>query len=623
MNKWIFFKRQFLVSLFMMMTVHGWSENYSGYVGEYILLSPPETPSGTQLDSYNFIADDIYNLTVVGHTVCIEKYFEGRSRIRVDYWYTWDEKVGMTVVRKRSSTQTTYHYISCKVIELTGIPTDGLNMAVGESKTINWSCDPLSKSSYVRLNWKSSNSSVVSVNSYGELTANSEGEARITVENNAGPSKSFPVKVEKKQDGKPISISLPSSITIKVGETVLLTPSIYPEGAESTLSGVYNADGTIRLSYYNNNTQFLISGIKEGNSYVVAKTDNGLTSRCDITVSGYNPTAKGDGTRSNPYNAVGAFLHAASLPYNEATAERYYVKGKVLEIKEQFGTKYSNATFYLSDDGTIKNSFHIYRTNYLNNKFFEEGDDTLKVGDEVLIYGKMVFYYNDTNGYSFIPEMASNQSYIVSINGKGEQASEQDVIFSSAGYATFYSSESAYTLPNGLSAQVVTSVANGKLTYKTIADGSVSGIVPKGTAVMLVSDAKRAGTYTLTPTESSASYSGTNLLRGSDDATMTSGDGYHYKLSYGRSGSSLNNVFGWYWGAANGGSFQIDGHKAWLVVPKSSATRGYSIGDEATGISDVEADDADAHYYDLQGRSVSKPQRKGVYIKNGQRVIIK
>ena len=249
MNKWIFFKRQFLVSLFMMMTVHGWSENYSGYVGEYILLSPPETPSGTQLDSYNFIADDIYNLTVVGHTVCIEKYFEGRSRIRVDYWYTWDEKVGMTVVRKRSSTQTTYHYISCKVIELTGIPTDGLNMAVGESKTINWSCDPLSKSSYVRLNWKSSNSSVVSVNSYGELTANSEGEARITVENNAGPSKSFPVKVEKKQDGKPISISLPSSITIKVGETVLLTPSIYPEGAESTLSGVYNADGTIRLSY--------------------------------------------------------------------------------------------------------------------------------------------------------------------------------------------------------------------------------------------------------------------------------------------------------------------------------------------------------------------------------------
>ncbi len=263
------------------------------------------------------------------------------------------------------------------------------------------------------------------------------------------------------------------------------------------------------------------------------------------------------------------------------------------------------------------------RPNYLNNKFFEEGDDTLKVGDEVLIYGKLVFYYNDTNGYSFIPEMASSQSYIVSINGKGEHASEQDVIVSSAGYATFYSSESAYTLPNGLSAQVVTSVANGKLTYKTIADGSVSGVVPKGTAVMLVSDAKRAGTYTLTPSESTASYSGTNLLRGSDDATMTTGDGYHYKLSYGRSGSSLNNVFGWYWGTSNGGAFQIDGHKAWLVVPKSSATRGYSISDEATGITDVEDDDADAHYYDLQGRSVSKPQRKGVYIKNGQRVIIK
>lgn len=621
MNKWIFFKRQFLVSLFMMMTVHGWSENYSGYVGEYILLSPPETPSGTQLDSYNFIADDIYNLTVVGHTVCIEKYFEGRSRIRVDYWYTWDEKVGMTVVRKRSSTQTTYHYISCKVIELTGIPTDGLNMAVGESKTINWSCDPLSKSSYVRLNWKSSNSSVVSVNSYGELTANSEGEARITVENNAGPSKSFPVKVEKKQDGKPISISLPSSITIKVGETVLLTPSIYPEGAETKLTGSYGTNGAIYSMYYNNKTQFKICGLKEGTSYQTVYTDNGLSAKCEITVSGYNPRAKGDGTRSNPYNAVGAFLHAASLPYNEPTEERYYIKAKVLDIVEQFGTEYGNCTFYISDDGTIKDEFHVYRTYYLGNRKFAEGDTPLTIGDEVLIYGKLVNYSNGSN--CFIPETATNQSYIVSINGKGEQATGQEVNVSSTGYASFFSSQSAYTLPNGLSAQVVTSVANGKLTYKTIADGSVSGIVPKGTAVMLVSDAKRAGTYTLTPTESSASYSGTNLLRGSDDATMTSGDGYHYKLGYGRSGSSLNNVFGWYWGAANGGSFQIDGHKAWLVVPKSSATRGYSIGDEATGISDVEADDADAHYYDLQGRSVSKPQRKGVYIKNGQRVIIK
>ena len=200
----------------------------------------------------------------------------------------------------------------------------------------------------------------------------------------------------------------------------------------------------------------------------------------------------------------------------------------------------------------------------------------------------------------------------------------QNVILSPTGYATFYFSESAYNLPSGLSAQVVTNASNNKLTYKTIADGSVSGVVPKGTAVMLASDNKSSGTYTLTPTESSTTYNGTNLLRGSDDATTTTGDGYHYKLSYGKSGSSLSNVFGWYWGAQNGGSFQIEGHKAWLVVPKSAAsTRGFTAEGDATDIAEFNAEDGEAVYYDLQGRRVEKPTKKGVYIKNGKKITIK
>ena len=58
---------------------------------------------------------------------------------------------------------------------------------------------------------------------------------------------------------------------------------------------------------------------------------------------------------------------------------------------------------------------------------------------------------------------------------------------------------------------------------------------------------------------------------------MTIGDGLHYKLAYGNAGSNLGDVFGWYWGAQNGGAFQIEGHKAWLVVPKQNGTRAYAI----------------------------------------------
>lgn len=215
-------------------------------------------------------------------------------------------------------------------------------------------------------------------------------------------------------------------------------------------------------------------------------------------------------------------------------------------------------------------------------------------------------------------------SPVMIMEGNKPISENKEITTSSSGYATFYSSESAYTLPNGLSAQVVTGVSNGKLTYKTIADGSVNGVVPKGTAVMLVSDNLRAGSYTLTPSNATTAYSGTNLLRGSDETTTTTGSGRHYKLAYGPSGTGWRDVFGWYWGAQNGAPFQIEGHKAWLVVPRGSGTRaaGFSIDGEALGISQIEdvtlnIDDC----YDLQGCRVSQPTTKGIYIRNGKKIV--
>lgn len=230
------------------------------------------------------------------------------------------------------------------------------------------------------------------------------------------------------------------------------------------------------------------------------------------------------------------------------------------------------------------------------------------------------------NGYGILG--CGNTNYCISPPQKVMEdifsKSNFELNTSSSGLATFYDSQSAYTIPNGLSAQVVTNVSNNKLTYKTIADGSVSGVIPAGTAVMLVSDSKKSGTFTLTAADNSTSYSGTNLLHGSDEATTTTGDGYHYKLSYGRSGSNMSDVFGWYWGAQNGAPFQIEAHKAWLVIPSSMGTRAYSADGDALGIDDTMLrDEAEGVYYDLQGRRIDKPTVKGVYIMNGKKITVK
>lgn len=191
-----------------------------------------------------------------------------------------------------------------------------------------------------------------------------------------------------------------------------------------------------------------------------------------------------------------------------------------------------------------------------------------------------------------------------------------------AGYATFYDSRNAYSLPAGLKASTVSAVSGDRLSYQTLS----GSIVPKNTAVLIEATKKQAATYTLTSTVAGASAVGTNLLHGSDVATTTAatGNNLYYKLSYGASGSSQANSFGWYWGAQNGAPFKIEAHRAWLAIPKSSGARAYLI-DGSTAIDEIQLNDLPLNtpVYDLQGRRVEKPTQPGIYLLNGKKIVVK
>ena len=124
--------------------------------------------------------------------------------------------------------------------------------------------------------------------------------------------------------------------------------------------------------------------------------------------------ATGSGTLADPWNAVAANNFAAALPADEKTEQDYYIKGKIAKIANngEFGARYGNATFYISDDGADANTFYVFRTYYLENQPWVEGNKQIKVGDEVIICGKLVNYKGTT------PETVQNESYIYSLNGK-------------------------------------------------------------------------------------------------------------------------------------------------------------------------------------------------------------
>ena len=119
----------------------------------------------------------------------------------------------------------------------------------------------------------------------------------------------------------------------------------------------------------------------------------------------------GSGTLEDPFNAAAANAYVKSLTADVVTETDFYVKGVVSSIKNEFTTKYGNATFYISDDGkSDSETFYVYRTLYLGNREYQEGDRQIALGDEVVICGKLVYYQGTT------PETKEKQSYIYSLH---------------------------------------------------------------------------------------------------------------------------------------------------------------------------------------------------------------
>lgn len=151
--------------------------------------------------------------------------------------------------------------------------------------------------------------------------------------------------------------------------------------------------------------------------------------------------AKGSGTLADPYNIAAIIKFTQELAADEESSEDVYFKGKISQVKNKYvADNYGNATFYISEDGTTNNEFYCFRTLYLGNTKFAGGTKNIKVGDEVIICGKVVNYKGNTL------ETASNKSYLYSLNGKTEAEPDEG---GEGGSGEGGSGEAASELTNG------------------------------------------------------------------------------------------------------------------------------------------------------------------------------
>ena len=214
-------------------------------------------------------------------------------------------------------------------------------------------------------------------------------------------------------------------------------------------------------------------------------------------------------------------------------------------------------------------------------------------------WGRKIDLADPNNGFNYIATFWPEEEPDVTIN------------IGESGYATFYYSNSAYVIPQGVEAKAVENVSGNTINLIPVSD-----IIPAGCAVILEGE---PGEYTFESTLEEGT-AVENMLRGTDETELIISENQeckYYKLSV------KNNLVGFYYGAKSGTIFENQAHKAYLPVPVSQAVNSFLF-DASTGIDSMQAngENADRVFYNLSGQRVSDSY-KGVVIVNGKKMLRK
>lgn len=207
------------------------------------------------------------------------------------------------------------------------------------------------------------------------------GNATYYISDNAKGSNRFYVYRGKLLDGASVS----AETDLQEGDTVIVCGKV--------------------KNYKGNTLEF-----DQGNYLVYLAKGNGETPE--------KPDTKTVGTKDAPKSVADALTAIDALEKGATTAEFWYIKGKVKQIKTSAANiaQYKNIDYIITDDGN--NELTVFRGKNLDNTDFT-AEGQLNVDDEVVVYGQLTKYEN-TNTGAIVPEVAQG-NYIVKLTKGGDQ----------------------------------------------------------------------------------------------------------------------------------------------------------------------------------------------------------
>lgn len=203
------------------------------------------------------------------------------------------------------------NYIAVNNVSL---PSNSGELLINETKNINAEVNP-SNASNKKLFYSSSDSSVVSIDSSGNMTGNELGSAIITIvaENK---STSYKVNVVDRINLESISIS-PSTMTLTEGNTGKLSISFSPENAtDKSVTWKSSNTGIVTVDASGN-----IKAISAGTATITATSkDGGYTASSKITITPLDKSLKGITLNKTELTLTVGESETLSVSYNPSYA---------------------------------------------------------------------------------------------------------------------------------------------------------------------------------------------------------------------------------------------------------------------------------------------------------------
>ena len=234
---------------------------------------------------------------------------------------------------------------------------------------------------------------------------------------------------------------------------------------------------------------------------------------------------------------------------------------------------------------------------------------------------------------------------VLDANGSGTYVNFRAVGNDGMFYATFSCPDGNVVFPDDVVEVKTVTVSDSKMTLKDVEkswyvkDGDYSTLshgsyVPKGSGVLLRSTQETVPYYSVSEENSGMALDADNMLRGVDgDGLFEAEEGYrYYKLAYDDYDKKTD--LGFYYGAPDGGPFEMRMGLAYLAVPESAlsqtseaAPAHFVFGGDGnvTTIRDIEAEGnaKEPVIYNMAGQRVEAIGQLGIYFVNGKKVVVK